>query len=123
MEQMIITWGYWAIALGCFLEGETVLVLGGMLAHKGYVRLEWVVLAALIGSLAGDQLWFLVGRFASERWLGRLHRLQTASDRLARWTNRHGGWFAFGFRFLYGIRSVAPVFLACHVSRWRASWL
>lgn len=111
MEQFIIDWGYWAVTLGCFLEGETVVVLAGLLAHKGYLRFDWVVAAACAGSVAGDQLWFLLGRYAGERWLGRLHRLQSMSERMSRWTAQHGTWFAFGFRFLYGIRTVAPAFL------------
>ena len=111
MEQFIINWGYWAVVLGCFFEGETVLVLAGLLAHKGYMKLEWVILAACFGGVCGDQLWFLLGRFAGERLVSKIHRFRKMSDRLTRFTENHGTWFAFGFRFLYGIRSVAPVFL------------
>ncbi|HMA91471.1 MAG TPA: DedA family protein [Polyangiaceae bacterium] len=111
MEQFIIEWGYWAVVLGCFLEGETVLVLAGLLAHKGYLNLGSVIVAACVGSVSGDQLWFLLGRYAGERWLNRMHRLKKMSERLTRWTTRHGTWFTFGFRFLYGIRTVAPAFL------------
>lgn len=111
MEQFIIDWGYWAVALGCFFEGETVLVLGGVLAHKGLLRLHWVMLAACVGSVSGDQLWFLLGRYTGSSWVGRMRRLQDSTERLKRWMIRHGNWFAFGFRFLYGIRTVAPAFL------------
>jgi membrane protein DedA with SNARE-associated domain len=111
MEQLVIQWGYWAIVLGCFLEGETVLVIGGVLAHRGLLRLDWVILFACLGSLIGDQLWFLFGRFAGKRWLGRFQRLTALSERLTLWSTHHGAWFALGFRFLYGIRTVAPLFL------------
>lgn len=119
MEQFIIHWGYWAVALGCFFEGETVLVLAGMLAHKGYLRLDGVMLAAFLGSVSGDQLWFVLGRYAGNRWIGKLRRVQEMSERLTRWTTQHGNWFVFGFRFLYGIRSVAPAFLG--ISRFQVS--
>lgn len=111
MEQFIAHFGYWAIALGCFLEGETVLVIGGMLAHRGILHLDWVIGAACLGSMTGDQLWFLVGRFAEQRWLRRFRRLQAVSGRMTHWSSQHGTLFALGFRFLYGIRTIAPLFL------------
>ena len=119
MEQLIIHWGYWAVALGCFFEGETVLVLAGMLAHKGYLRLDGVMLAACLGSMSGDQLWFLLGRYAGNRWIGKLSRVQEMSERMTRWTTRHGNWFVFGFRFIYGIRSITPAFLG--ISKFQVS--
>ena len=42
-----------------FLEGETILVLAGLAAHQGYLVLTWVILAAFLGSLCGDQLFFI----------------------------------------------------------------
>lgn len=111
MEQLVQQWGYWAIFLGCFLEGETVLVLGGMLAHQGLLHLKWVIVTAGLGSLLGDQLWFLSGRYAGQRWLGRFHRVEVLSERVRQWTTRFGAWFVLGFRFLYGIRTVTPLVL------------
>jgi membrane protein DedA with SNARE-associated domain len=51
LESIIETYGYWALLVGTFFEGETVLVLGGFAAHRGYLTLPWVILAAFIGSL------------------------------------------------------------------------
>lgn len=56
METFVQTYGYWAILIGTFLEGETILVLGGLAAHMGYMDLNGVILAAFAGSLSGDQL-------------------------------------------------------------------
>lgn len=111
VEQFIIEWGYWAVALGCFFEGETIAVLAGVLAHRHTLRLDGAIISACLGSLAGDQLWFLLGRFAGDRQLRPLRGLQKASDRLSRWLDRYGTWFVFGFRFLYGVRTVTPAFL------------
>ena len=49
MEQFVATYGYAAIALGTFFEGETILVIGGFLAHRGYLGLP--------GVIAGAALW------------------------------------------------------------------
>ena len=111
MERFIVEWGYWAVLLGCFFEGETILVFAGMLAHRGVLRLDWVCAIACLGSVLGDQTWFLLGRFAGERLGRHFHFVQAATERLERWMTRYGAWFVFGFRFLYGIRTVTPLFL------------
>lgn len=46
MESLIENYGYLAILIGTFLESETILVLGGFIAHQGYLALPWVILAA-----------------------------------------------------------------------------
>jgi len=56
METFLQTYGYWDILIGTFLEGETILVLGGLAAHMGYMDLSGVILSAFTGSLCGDQL-------------------------------------------------------------------
>ena len=39
-----------------------MLILAGFLAHRGYLSISAVIAAAFAGSLAGDQLFFSVGR-------------------------------------------------------------
>jgi len=83
LESLIETYGYLAILIGTFLEGETILVLGGFAAHRGYLALPWVILAAFIGSLCGDQLFFYLGRKHSQMILAKRQswqsRIETAS--------------------------------------------
>lgn len=43
LEYLIDTYGYPAILIGTFLEGETILVLGGIVAKLGYLKLPWVM--------------------------------------------------------------------------------
>ena len=62
LQSIIENYGYAAILIGTFLEGETILVLAGLAAHQGCLVLTWVILAAFMGSLCGDQLFFYLGR-------------------------------------------------------------
>ena len=62
VEELIQRFGYLAILVGTFLEGETVLLLGGFAAHRGYLDLVGVMAAAFAGSLTGDWLYFEIGR-------------------------------------------------------------
>lgn len=111
LESLIIRWGYLAIAFGIFLEGESVLILGGALAHRGLLSLELVMATAFLSAFAGDQFWFQMGRRYGRPLIERhpewLARILAAQARL----QRYGDLFVFGFRFIYGIRTVTPVLL------------
>ena len=75
LEQLsgfIKDYGYFALFVGTFLEGETILVLGGLAAAAGDLDLGWVIVVAFCGSLAGDQTVFFIGRFLGTRLLARL---------------------------------------------------
>lgn len=106
-EQLITQYGYAAVLIGTFLEGETILVLGGLAARMGQLELHWVILAAFVGTLCGDQLYFLLGRFYGRRWLLRQPRLQAKTERLDRLMQRWGVLLILAFRFMYGVRTAA----------------
>jgi len=109
-------WGYFAILLGTFFEGETVLVVGGFAARRGYLTLGWVMLAAFVGAFAGDQLFFWMGRRWGRRAVERRPRWRARLHRVDALLARHGTALLVGFRFLYGLRSITPVALgASHV--------
>jgi membrane protein DedA with SNARE-associated domain len=108
MEDLIATYGYPAILAGTFLEGETVLLVGGYLASLGYLSLPWVAFCAFLGSWAGDSLYFFIGR----RWGGRLLEMRPtwrpSVERALRLLQRYDVIFILCFRFVYGVRTVSP---------------
>jgi len=110
MEHLIATYGYLAVAVGSFLEGETVLVMAGFAAHRGYMDFRYVVLAAFLGSLAGDQLYFFLGRTQGAALLAKRPRWQARAARVHRVLERRQALFIFAFRFglVWGFRTVAP---------------
>lgn len=108
LETLIRTYGYWAVLVGTFLEGETILVLGGLSAHLGYLKLSWVIAAAFCGTLAGDQLYFFLGRRHGRSWLERRPSWRARVAKVTALLERHQTWLTLGFRFLYGLRTVTP---------------
>ena len=108
MEAFLQAYGYWAILIGTFLEGETILVLGGLAAHMGYMDLTGVILAAFAGSLCGDQLFFFLGRRHSTFLLNRRPAWKFRLERANRLIDRFQTPLILGFRFLYGLRTVMP---------------
>lgn len=108
LQYFIETYGYAAVILGTFLEGEMILVLAGFAAYRGYLELEWVMLCAFIGSLTGDQLYFYIGRHFGAPIIRKRLSWQASADHVYRLLERHQVILILSFRFLYGVRSVAP---------------
>ncbi|MBF0528379.1 MAG: DedA family protein [Deltaproteobacteria bacterium] len=108
LKIIVETYGYWAIWVGTFLEGETILVLGGFAAHRGFLSLPWVMLAAFTGSLLGDQFFFYLGRRHSETFLRWRPTWRPRLEKADRLFTRIRTPLVLFFRFLYGLRAVLP---------------
>lgn len=107
-------WGYPAILLGTLLEGETVVLVAGFLAHQGYLSLPFIMLCALIGSCVSDQGLFFLARFKGPGFLARFPKLAAKADALAGKMRGKDAWlslYALTFRFFYGLRNISPVVL------------
>ncbi|MFN8643508.1 MAG: DedA family protein [Candidatus Binatia bacterium] len=111
IESLIGHYGYLAILIGTFLEGETILVLGGLAAHRGLLSLPGVMACAFVGSLASDQLFFFIGRRHGARFLARRPRVRAGVARVHALIERHETLLLRSFRFLYGLRNVTPLAL------------
>lgn len=107
-EQLIMDFGYLAVVIGTFLEGETILVVAGFAAYEGYLDLPLVITAAFFGSLFGDQLYFFIGRYKGQALLSRFKSWGPRIERFRKLMDRHDTWFILIFRFLYGLRTPAP---------------
>ena len=108
LESLLNEYGYPVLLLGTFLEGETVLILGGVAAHLGYLSLNWVIACGFLGTLFGDQLYFYLGRRHGDGFLARRPAWQARSQRIYRIMERYPVLLVLGFRFLYGMRTVTP---------------
>jgi len=109
LNHLLATYGYLAIFIGCLLEGETILILGGMAAHQHVLKILPVIGYASVAGMLGDQLLFWAGRYFGERLLPRLHKQQAAIDRVSQLINQYPTVSIFSVRFLYGMRLVGPV--------------
>ena len=109
VEYLVTTYGYWAILAGTFFEGETLLIVGGFIAHLGYLKLPYVMAMAFLGSFAGDQFFFILGRLKGQKILSRFKKAQHRIHKIHVFTHRYNNWIMFGFRFIYGIRILTPI--------------
>jgi membrane protein DedA with SNARE-associated domain len=120
LEQLVADYGYVAILIGTFFEGETILLVGAFAAHQGLLRIDMVILIAFVGSCAGDQFWYMLGRRYGPGRLVKRPWLADRVERVTRWLDRYPTLFILGFRFVYGIRNIAPVAIALSkIPPWR----
>jgi len=109
LQSLIEHYGYFAVFFGCFLEGETVLVLGGFAAHMGYLSLPGVIATAAVAGFIGDQALFWVGRRWGEKIFAKHPKLAALRPRANRLLDKYGGWAAFGVRFMVGMRLAGAI--------------
>lgn len=109
IRGFIDNYGYLAVFIGTILEGDTVLMLAGFAAHRGYLTLAWVVGAAAFGGFLGDQFWYWLGRTRWPALAARFPSLGPAAEKVHRLLDRYDLWIIIGIRFMYGLRIAGPM--------------
>ena len=89
MELLLIKYGLVAVFLAAMLEADVIPVLAGVAAHRGYFDPVFAVATASFGALAGDCIWFYIGRSNTIRNSKLMRRFRSKGERLFR---RVGNW-------------------------------
>jgi membrane protein DedA with SNARE-associated domain len=120
LPALIDSYGYFAVLLGTFLEGETILALAGLACFRGHMDFLTVVVIALFSGFAGDQFFFHLGR---RRGAAILERFPQARARTLRFDAMLARWHApliVAIRFIYGFRILGPILLGMgRVPAWK----
>src|SRR5262245_13869588 len=105
--------------LGVPLPEDLVLLTGGVLAHQGFARLDWLIIILYAGVLTADILLYSFGRRFGDLILQspRITRLLTPArrERIERYFARYGNRTIFLVRHLAFLR--APTFLMAGVMK------
>jgi membrane protein DedA with SNARE-associated domain len=98
------------ISAWTFVEGETVVIITGVMASEGKfnINVEMLALAAFLGSFLGDQLYFYIGRKYGKPLLCRWPTLTHKIDWAFQLVTSAPVVFILSFRWIYGVRNVAP---------------
>ena len=117
---IVDTYGYWAVAIGAFLEGETILALAGLAAYRGYLDFYTVVVIALTFGFLGDQFYFFLGRRKGYQILARFPDAQERAHRFDDLLKRWHAPLIVMVRFMYGFRIIGPILLGMgRVPSWK----
>jgi membrane protein DedA with SNARE-associated domain len=113
-------YGYLAIILGSFVEGETAVAFGGYAAQQGLLSFPLVVALGAGINFAWDQLFFHLGRAFGPRLLRRFPALAERAQRVFALLERYDAALIVGVRFMYGFRAAGPIALGMtRVGAWR----
>ena len=111
LEELIRQYGYLALFIGTFLEGETILLIAGFMAHAGQLDLGLCILSAFAGSLSGDQAAFYIGRFKGKQFIEKRPQWKDRVVRVHKLLERFHEALILSFRFFYGLRNLTPFIL------------
>src|SRR4051794_9398841 len=95
------------LVLGVIIPGETVVILGGVLASTGRVPLWAVAAASAAGAIVGDCAGYFLGRRYGEDAMRA--RLGNKWKRAHSWLSKNGALPIFAARFIPFVRTVLPV--------------
>ena len=117
MEQFVSTFvtehGYLIyplVLVWTFFEGETiVLIVSAMAATSApFIHLPLLVLCATAGTMAGDQLFYYLGRLYGTPFLATRPTLAAKAERGFELLHKGEVVFILSYRFIYGVRNVSP---------------
>lgn len=113
MEALFVGWmkeyGYIILFIWSMLEGESGLIMAGLLSHTGDMNLFVAIFVAGLGGFAGDQVYFYIGRF-NKKYVYKKLKGQRRKLALAHLLLKKYGWpIIFVQRYMYGLRTVIPI--------------
>ena len=130
IHDLIARYGYGLVSgviclesMGIPLPGESLMIATALYAAAtGNISIGWVVLAAALGAIVGDNLGFMIGRRAGppvlERYGPRIG-LTLPRQRLGQFLFlRHGGKVVFLGRFVAFLRTFAAVLAGANRMPW-----
>lgn len=97
-------YGYLIIFGGTFFEGETTLVLGGLLAHRGHLDYWKVVALGTLASYIGHGVFYFLGKGASPRILARFPNYRRKIEQAEDLIRRHETLSLFITQYIFGLR-------------------
>jgi membrane protein DedA with SNARE-associated domain len=108
MEEYLREFGYLALFIGTFLEGETILIIAAYLASKGMLNIYLVTLSAVAGTILGDQTYFYIGRIQGISFIQKRPNLKKKWVRISGLIERRENIIILAYRFVYGFRNITP---------------
>jgi membrane protein DedA with SNARE-associated domain len=111
-------YGYAATFGGVLLEGESILVLAGATASRGYLDIRVLIAIGAIGAFLTDNFFFAVGRHLGPTLTARFPALMPSAAKARDIVSRYPRMAVVGMRFLYGMRIVGPATIGASGMAW-----
>ena len=109
MQPFLEQYGYLALLIGTFFEGETAILVASSLIHRDVFDAIPTILIGFSGSFISDWLYYLIGKLNGKYFLGRRPKLKAKLEPIQMLLRRHQTQILFSYRFLYGFRVIIPL--------------
>lgn len=111
LEDFLQQYGYFALSVATFFEGEIAILLASSLIFRGLFDGPQTVFFAFLGSFISDWLYYLIGRLNGKVFVERRAPLQKRMRPLLTFFEKNKIQILFSYRFLYGFRVVIPLLI------------
>ena len=109
MEDFLDKFGYLALSVGTFFEGETAILVASSLIHRGLFEGHYTVLFGFAGSFISDWLYYLIGRFNGKYFIEKRPGLKAKVAPVQHFFEANQLQILLSYRFLYGFRVIIPL--------------
>jgi len=111
VEDFLDEYGYVALLLGTFFEGETAILVASSLIHRGILEGPYLVFFGFAGSFISDWLYYLIGRFNGKYFIERRPGLKAKVAPVQAFFETNQLQILLTYRFLYGFRVIIPLLI------------
>jgi membrane protein DedA with SNARE-associated domain len=111
MEQFLDKYGYLALMVGTFFEGETAILVASSLIYRGLFEAPYTILFGFAGSFVSDWLYYIIGRLNGKYFIERRPALKEKFKPVVNFFSKHKIQILFTYRFLYGFRIIIPLII------------
>jgi len=112
-QQFVEQYGYWAVFMWTFIEGESVFIAAAALAAAGLLTPWKVIVVAACGAYVGHIVFFAIGRWKGIAVIEAVPFLKRHYAKANKVLDRYAHWSIFIFQYLYGTRLVAAILFGC----------
>lgn len=109
MQDFLDQFGYIALSVGTFFEGEMAILVASSLIHRGVFEGPYTVLFGFAGSFVSDWLYYLIGRFNGKYFIERRPQLKAKVAPVQAFFEANQIQILLTYRFLYGFRVIIPL--------------
>ena len=109
MESFLDQYGYIALVVGTFFEGETAILVASSLIYKGFFETPYTIFFGFAGSFISDWLYYMIGRLNGKYFIEKRPKLKAKIAPVRHFFETHKFQILLTYRFLYGFRVIIPV--------------
>jgi len=112
-RHIIDQYGYLAIFISMFIEGEVFLLAATVLVNNGLLQAHWVITYAALGTFVAHMLFFAIGRWRGMELIDAFPFLRKHYPKANIIMDKYANWSVFICQYLYGMRLISAVLFGC----------